>query len=337
MAAPRVFTTSPLYRALCPAVARDRVTLELLVGRRAGQQPSYLLFGAVHYLLLDGASHELREFFPSVVGDGARGPDAAGAVLVDFCRQFRAPLAALIGFRLVQTNVVRRVVALRLALAAIAREQPGPVHLIEVGASAGLLLAVERYRYRLGDRTCGPAQARVTVDCQWRGSGAPPALRDIPPIASRVGVDLHPVDVTDLAQRRWLRALVWPENRAEAQLLASACDLVAEDPPTIRAGDAIDVCPVLGRELPAGQPRVVFHAATRMHVPLARRPAFDAAIDSLGGHGPLFHVWLEPVPHHGYPASGDDVLALHGPAGRAVRSLVRADGHLHWMSPVTDP
>lgn len=65
-----VFDTSPLYQALCPVVAADRDLLELMTRRRPGQQASYLLFGAVHRLLLDGADHRLRAFYPSVA-DGA--------------------------------------------------------------------------------------------------------------------------------------------------------------------------------------------------------------------------------------------------------------------------
>jgi hypothetical protein len=69
---------------------------------------------------------------------------------------------------------------------------------------------------------------------------------------------------------------------------------LADDPPRILAGDGIDVCPQLAGQLPRGEPRVVFHAATRMHLPVERRAAFDQAIDALGAGGPLYHVWLEP-------------------------------------------
>jgi hypothetical protein len=38
------------------------------------------------------------------------------------------------------------------------------------------------------------------------------------------------------------------------------------------------VCPALDRELPAGRTRVVFHAATRTHVPAE---LFDQAVEPL--------------------------------------------------------
>ncbi|MGI5215580.1 DUF2332 domain-containing protein [Plantactinospora sp. CA-290183] len=331
-----IFTTSPLYRALCPVVAADTTTIELLTHRRPGQQASYLFFGAVHYLLLGGVGHELRTFYPSVVGPAARAPEAAGPALVDFCRTYRAELTELVRTRLVQSNVVRRAAGLRFALAALRRRIPGPVHLVEVGASAGIHLRVDRYRYLIGGHPFGPPDAAVTIQSDWLGAGVPPDLDDVPAIASRIGVDLNPVHATDEADRRWLRALVWPEDRAGADLLAAALDEVVRDPPRIIAGDAVDVCPGLGAGLPPGEPRVVFHAATRMHVPAARRAAFDRAIDAIGEGGPLFHVWQEPAsaPHHGEVADGRDVIAFHGPGDTTPVSLVRIDGHLRWLAPL---
>jgi hypothetical protein len=333
---PAIFATSPLYQALGPAVAQDRATLELLTKRRAGQQASYLLFGAVHDLLLDGAAHPLREFYPSLVGQAARDPADAGPVLIDFCRRYRDELEGLIRTRLVQSNVVRRVVALRYALWAIGKSCGQPVHLIEIGASAGLLLNVDRYRYLIGDHVFGRPDALVSVDAQWRGTRPPPDLDEVPTIASRVGVDLNPLDATDARERRWLRALVWPEEHTAAALLAAALTEAQKDPPPILTGDAIDLCPEIGRALPAGEPRVVFHAATRMHVPTERRMAFDDAIDSIGENGPLYHVWLEPSTawHHPYPPDERLVIAMHGPGDGAQSSLARVDGHVHWIEPL---
>ena len=334
------FGTSPLYQALCPAVAEDRWLLDLLTHRRPGQQPSFLLFAAVHYLLLDGAEHRLRAFYPSLTPEPDTSPAEAGAgtAFLDFCREYRAPLAELISTRLVQSNVIRRAIALRYALWAVGQRCEGPVHLVEVGASAGLLMNVDRYGYLIGDHRFGEPGAPVALDSQWRGTEPVPDLDAVPRIASKTGVDLHPIDLADARERLWLRALMWPEQHAAAALLQAAIELAREHPLTVIAGDAVDVCPKLGRDLPTGEPRIVFHAATRMHVPKDRRAAFDEAIDSLGASGPLYHVWLEPgeIPHHGYPVTEQGVVAMHGPGDETATALVRVDGHLHWMEPVAE-
>ncbi|MEV5709025.1 DUF2332 domain-containing protein [Actinoallomurus sp. NPDC052274] len=335
--APSVFTSSPLYRSLCMSAADDRDLLEILTERRAGQQPSYLLLGAVHYLLLRGVRHRLRDFYPSLVGSAAADPNDAGPVFLDFCRVHRAELRRLVRERLVQTNVVKRSVALKIAMSVIADRCDRPVHLIEVGASAGVHLLFDRYRYVISGRTSGPADADVTIETKWLGSDLPPAYDRCPPIAGRTGVDINPVDVTDPDERLWLRALVWPENQQEADLLSAAFHQLIEYPVDVIAGDAIDICPSLGRRLPPGEPRVVFHAATRMHVPPAQRAEFDSAIDSIGEHGPLFHVWQEPstAPPRGSGTDVPEALAMHGPDGIDPIPLIQVDGHLEWIAPLT--
>jgi hypothetical protein len=328
------FPTSPLYNVLRHTVAAQPTILQMLVHRRPGQQAPYLFFGAVQYLLLRGVPHPLRTFYPSVVGPRSREPEQAGPALIDFCRTYRDELGQQIQTRLVQTNVVRRVIGLRIALAEIAKTSPAPIHLIEVGASAGVHLHADRYRYLIGDRTYGRPGATVTVDSRWIGAHPPPDLDPIPPIATRVGIDLNPVPATDSDQRRWLRALVWPENQADAHLLETALTSLAADPPAIIAGDAAEVCPKLGRDLPRGEPRIVFHAATRMHVPRSGRAAFDAAIDSIGDAGPLFHAWQEPAiaPHHRCRADERPVLVMHGPGRSQAEPLVQIDGHGQWVA-----
>lgn len=319
------FATSPLYQALARTVAATPPLLRLAARGSPGQYPTFLFFGAVHALLLAGRQHELAGFYPSIVGDAARPPDEAGPALVDFAAHHEAELAALIQTRLVQTNVVKRAIALRLGLAAIDRHVERPIHLIEVGASAGLLLRFDRYGYRLGDRRFGDPDSPVQLESAWRGAGPPPDLDALPPLASVTGIDLNPLDLRDAADRHWLEALVWPENRGEAELLRRAIGLVAADPPSVRGGDAVDICPALAAELPPGEPRVVFHAITRLHVPADRRPAFDAAIAGLGQNAPLYWLSLE----------GQGALDLRRPDG-TLTHLARAAGRLEWIEPIPD-
>ena len=335
---PSIFTTSPLYQSLCKVVAQDPSTLELLTQRQTGQQASFLFFGAVHYLLLSGVQHPLRNFYPSLVDRVTASPGEAGPFLLDFCRTYRDPLETLIRTRLVQTNVVKRAAGLLVALRTVRMRGIERVHLIEVGTSAGIHLHVDQYRYLMGDRVFGQQNAKVIIETQWRGKQPPPDFDERPQIVSRIGIDLHPVDATDPRERLWLRALVWPENQHEADQLSAALESVASDPPTIIAGDAIDVCPTLGKRLPSGEARIVFHAATRMHVPAERRAAFDAAIDTIGEDGPLYHVWQEPVsaPHAGMPSDPRGVLALHGPGDEQPISLAQVNGHLDWIAPLDD-
>ncbi|MGN6810863.1 MAG: DUF2332 domain-containing protein [Thermomicrobiales bacterium] len=316
------FASSPLYQSLALTVARTPALLRLAALGRPGQYPTFLFFGAVHALLLTGADHSLARYYPSIVGDAALPPDDAGSALIDFCAAFEPALAALIQTRLVQTNVVKRALALRLCLAAVGRLVTAPVHLIEVGASAGLLLRCDRYGYTLGGRHFGDSRSPVQIAAEWRDAVDVPDLDALPALASVTGIDLHPLDARDPADRRWLEALVWPENRHEADLLRQALTVVAADPPPIRAGDAIDVCPELAAELPPSEPRVVFHAITRLHVPADRLGAFDAALAALGHNAPLYWLSLE----------GQGELDLRDSSG-VLTHLARVGPRIEWVAP----
>lgn len=321
------FPESPLYQVLSATVCTEESLLELARLGRRGQYPTFLFFGAVHQLLLQGVEHPLARYYPSIVGQAALPAAGAGPELVSFCAEHRAELAAVISSRLVQTNVVQRSLGLRLGLSVITHDLPGPVHLIEVGASAGLNLHYDTYGYTVGRQRFGDPESPVQLVADLRGTTLLPDLDVLPPVASRQGIDLDPVDVTDPDARSWLEALVWPENHDQRSTLSAALALAAQDPPQISAGDAIDVLPRLAAELPAGEPRVVFHSATRMHVPQDRLAAFDDAVDSVGDTGPLWRLSIENQTDPDLPGPG---LWLRGPDGPG-RTVALVSGHLRWI------
>lgn len=330
----REFPTSPLYQRLAGIVAADDRLLAVAEHCRAGQQPTNLLFAAVHFLLLSetGTPAPLAGWYRSLGGTRDPGDPALTREFTDFCRATEAELIALVTTRLVQTNVVKRSAALRIGLAAI--DEPGPVTLLEVGASGGIHLAFDAYRCRIGDTEVGPAGSPVRIETRWRSSRPVPTR--IPEIGDRLGVDLHPIDLTDPTERRWLRALVWPENLPQYELLRAATELVAARRPRILAGDAVTALPRLDADLPTDRPLVVWHAATRVHVPEERRAAFDAAIGALGRRRRLYTVSLETPDDttEWYERYGISyALQVRAGAGPA-RRIAAADGHLTWIEPL---
>ncbi len=84
-----------------------------------------------------------------------------------------------------------------------------PLAIIELGASAGLNLLWDQYRYVYdGDGSFGALDTAVVIRSQFRGSQRPALPALAPPVVGRVGVDLDPIDVRDSEQGRWLQALV---------------------------------------------------------------------------------------------------------------------------------
>ena len=323
-ASPSHFADSPLYGRLLQAVAADERLLALAARTRPGQLPQNMLLASVHYLLLCDPREELAAWYPSLGGTAEGDP---GPAFTAFCLRRRAEIVALTRRRLVQTNVVKRSAALCVGMAEVASLTREPVTFVEVGCSAGVHLRFDDYRYDLGGRTWGKASSRVVVSTVWR-DGDPPRLGPLPAIRDRVGIDLDPVDITDPDERRWLRALVWPENTAQATLQDEALRVVAEDPPRTVRGDMADVLPQVVAEVPYGTPVVVFHSATRLHVAADRRARFDAVIADVARDHELFHLSFEECAELPESAFGLELRRGAGPG----RLLAIGHGHGEWLS-----
>jgi hypothetical protein len=150
---------------------------------------------------------------------------------------------------------------------------------------------------------------------EWRSAQRPPDLDAIAMIASTCGVDLNPLDASVEADRRWLEALIWPEDRDKAALLHDALTLAARVPVEIMAGDAVGKCPAWSARVPAGEPRIVFHCATRMHVPVEQRAMFDRAIDDIGHDAALPHRHRRRRhPNHRARTAGFPPIQRRGPS-----------------------
>lgn len=331
----RGFSSSPLYRHLLAVVADDAALLALAARTRHGQQPTFALFAAVHLLLLDGADDPLAGYYASVVGASARPvDDGTGPAFARFCARHRDAIAAILRTRLVQTNQVQRSLVLRLGLALMRRAAHRRVCVVEVGCSAGLNLRADRYAFATDHTTFGDPTSPVRIRIDIAAPDLVPDLSNLPAIAEVVGIDLEPPDLTNADDRAWLRALVWPENRHQATQLEAAMDVVVNDAPRIVRGDVALVGPDVAAALPANLPRLVVHTATRMHVPVDERPAFDAAIAAFGAGGPLLHLALEedqriaPGGRHGVGLTATDATGT--------RAIAVADGHLAWLEPLPE-
>lgn len=318
---------SPLYRRLAMGVAGEPEMLALADAAASGPKPN-LLFAAVHYLLLRGAEHPLREFY--LAAGGAGGTGDPWPVFREFCRTFRGELAALLATRRVQTNEVARACVLYPGLVVAGGLAGSPLALVEVGASGGLLLAWDRYCLDYGPLgVFGDVCSTVRVRCEVRGSGSLP-LGPAPVIASRVGIDLHPVNVRDPDQALWLQALVWGDQPGRAERLRQAVSVASGHVPPLVAGDALVELPGLLAGLQGGAVTpVVFHCHTLNQFTPEARTAFAAVLAEASRESELFQLALEAAPGAQWP----EMRLVRYAGGRAEASwlLARYDAHGDWL------
>jgi hypothetical protein len=225
----------PVTRRLAASAAEDHELLDLVADVPLTRRPSNLLLAAAHDLLLRGTDHPLAAWYPTVGGDPSIDDDPAGAFR-SLLLGHRDEVRRLVSTRETQTNEVGRCGVLRAGLVIAARAEP--VAVVDVGASAGLTLGLDRYRivYEPDGTAMGPVDSSVEVRCTIR-SGRPPTGPLT--ITARVGLDRSPVRLDDVEATRWLVACVWPDDAARADRLVAALELARQDPPHIVTGDAV--------------------------------------------------------------------------------------------------
>lgn len=182
--------------------------------------------------------------------------------------------------RTTQTNEVGRSATLLPVLAAI----PGPIALLEVGASAGLCLHPDRWSYRYTDASgaevhrLDPAGGPSPVVLPCRVEGPVPLPQALPEVVWRGGLDLNPLDIGDADTARWLETLVWPEHEDRRARLAAAAEVVADEPVHLTRGDASLLPDVLAQARAAAPDAtvVVLHTAVVAYFPTEQREAWPA-------------------------------------------------------------
>ena len=241
---------SEIYEGWALGISADPVVLALIDELPAGRRQPYLLFAVSRLLGAPlGGYPEWREFAIA----------------------HWAALRAEALVRLTQTNEPGRCAALLPALSLI----PGPLALLEVGASAGLCLYPDRYSYRYdGGEWLHPADGPSTVLLECETSGGMPVPAALPQIVWRAGIDLAPLDVRSEADSRWLETLIWPEQHDRLARIRAAAEIARADPPHLVAGDAADALAGLAAQAPPGATLVVVSSGVLVYVARPRREFF---------------------------------------------------------------
>jgi hypothetical protein len=179
---------------------------------------------------------------------------------------------------------------------AIAEACGAPLHLVEIGPSAGLNLIWDSYgvRYTRDGRTVATVlpEAEFVLDCELRG-GRDPAVGKPPLVGSRVGLELNPVDLTSKDDRDWLRALIWPDEVARMRRFERALGLAEKARPEIRKGDALELLPDALAEIPANETACVYHTIAVYQFSKEMRDALENILTVAGLRRPVARLSLE--------------------------------------------
>jgi len=287
---------SPLYSGLLERAAEDveggGPVAEPLRGHENDPQLSVLglrLMGAVNRLVLAGREPALARAYAD--GDAARAWEA----LHDVVSRNGAELQKLVELP-VQTNEVGRCNALLFGFMAVAAETPMPLRLLEVGASAGLNLRWDRYRYEAGDFSWGPGDSPVQLEFELEGQ--PPAFPPNVEIGARHGCDASPIDPMTDEGRLTLLSYIWPDQGERIARMRAALKVASELPVQIDREPAAQWTErMLSRPTP-GQATVLYHSIVMQYLSDEERGVFSDNVHAAGeratADAPLAWLRMEP-------------------------------------------
>ncbi|MQA91514.1 MAG: DUF2332 family protein [Gemmatimonas sp.] len=193
---------------------------------------------------------------------------------------------------------------------------PEPLALLEVGAAAGLCLLPDRYGYDYGRVQI---QGEGLEACEapifpCRANEATPLPSRVPNVVWRGGLDLHPLDVSDPEDVRWLESLVWPGQEGRTERLRAAIRLAQESPPRVSPGDLLTDLPTLMEAVPGDATLVVFHSAVLAYLDPDERGTFWRLVRELNV------VWVSNEAPGVFPEI-DSLLNATIPRGRFILSV----------------
>jgi hypothetical protein len=314
---------SSLYAGLLERATKDVEALgptwEILRGHEDDPRFSVLglrLLGAANRLVLTGREPALADAYRDgrVTEAWEQLRDTLQRNATELHRSLERP---------VQTNEVGRCAALLFGFLAVAAETRLPLRLLEVGASAGLNLRWDRYRYRANGFSWGPNDSPVELAFELDGK-QPTALLPTVEIASRSGCDASPIDPTTPEGQLTLLTYIWPDQHERIARMQAALEVAGDMPISLDREPAAPWTRRMLAEPAPGEATVIYHSIVSQYLSDAERAALFGCIRDAGERAnttaPL--AWLRMEPH-------DDRADLHltlWPGGEE-RRLARVGYH----------
>ena len=280
------------------------------------------LCGGLHALVLSGRDGELARHYPPHIGNPPEAPLVTRVLNQHegfLLKWMKSPP---------QTNEVARAAVLWPGLMAVSALVRKPLHLLEVGASAGLNLNLDRFGYRLGPLIEGDENSAVQLAPQWQGKEP---LQHPVTIAEKEGCDINPLSaaVPDDALR--LRSYCWADQALRAERLNAAIELACQFPVQVEKRDAVDWLSLKLQELRDDLCPVIYSTIAWQYLSEAARTEGERIILSAAARGkPL--AWLRFEADGRSPGAGVRLKFWPGDHGDHVDCLLgRADFHGRWV------
>ncbi len=286
--------------------------------------------GALHGLVLQERADVLERLYatPEVIPDLTTLKKAIAALLDAEHALFASYVASA-----PQTNEINRAAVLLFGFSEVAKMREQPLAIFEVGASAGMLLCWDQFRYDFGAFQWGTGDP--TISTEIRGT-INTSLKPEISVSHRQGCDLNPLDLTDPDTILRMRSYIWPEDHGRRALFDRSIGTVKAIKPQLEKIDALSwLCTMLDAR-PVDRTNVFYHSVFAPYLSNEELAALEAMMNQAGQtatvEAPLAWLRFEPDIVDG---SFEFFLDLQTWPGGERRRLLRAHPHGLWVEPLS--
>ena len=291
------------------------------------------LAGALHHAVLSGSAPDLAAVYPRSVADWdmQRVWPIAQAWLAAQVEPVRAFLKSP-----PQTNETRRSIILLPGFLKIAERFGQPLHLLELGASAGLNQNWDKFNYQTSTWRRDGA-SNVTIETDWRAP-VPDHLGVDVKIASRAACDLSPIDLSDSDQVRRLKCYTWADQPERLNRLDAAIALAQDNETWVERADALDWLKHRLANRSTTGVTVIYHSIFLIYPPREIIAEIMQTIRDAGAtatpEAPLAWLSYESEALFGGDRASPRMRArLETWPGHQVETYAESDGHVTYVDP----
>lgn len=233
-----------------------------------------------------------------------------------------------------QTNEARRSILLLTGFLHLAEQFNMDIHMLELGASAGLNMNWDKFRYELEDWSWGPPSP-VKLTTKW--TGPPPPTHARLHIASRAGCDINPLNLENEVERLRLRSYCWRDVPGRMERLDGAIQIARATRTRPDKSGAADWLETKLATRPAQGLTVVYHSIFLQYPPETERKRIKSLMEEAGAkatpEAPLAWVRFEPETLlTGQPNILEPALDMLSWPGHHKRVLARSNGHVTYVN-----
>ena len=326
---------SPLTAGLCTQMAEDYAArgpvydlIHAWPGNPIADAVALRLTGALHGAALTNRDAPLAAAYKAA-NEGVLDMETLWPAARDFLAREQDWVRDYLQFT-PQTNEARRSILLLSGFLHLANHFNMDIHMLELGASAGLNMNWDKFRYELDDWSWGPPSP-VTLSTPWTGP-TPPTNAPLR-ITSRAGCDINTLDLSDEAERTRLRSYCWTDVPGRMARLDGAIALALAENTKPDTSGAADWLQAKLAARPKHGLTVVYHSIFLQYPPEDERARIQSLIEEAGKsatpEAPLGWVRFEPeILLTGAPNILEPALDItYWPSGQH-RILARSNGHV---------